>query len=61
VTEERTGGVEKEGNDDDLDDMPPTGGFRASRDRTLDLLAKACRDRNIAEVQRLAAMTLTWK
>jgi hypothetical protein len=36
------------------------GGFHTAQDRTLDLLAKACKERNINEVQRLAKMTLTW-
>lgn len=41
-------------------DICHAGGFREARDRTLDLLAKACSERDIREVQRLAAMTLTW-
>ncbi len=44
----------------DLDDVPPTGGFHASQRRTLLHLAWACLKNDIAEVQRLAAMTLTW-
>lgn len=43
------------------DDIPPTGGFRASQRRTLLRLAWACVKNNIPEVQRLAAMTLTWE
>ncbi len=41
-------------------DIPPTGGFRDARNRTLDRLAKACKRRDVGEVQRLALMTLTW-
>ena len=46
--------------EEDGEDLSPAGGFSASRDRTLDLLAAACRKRDVREVQRLALMTLTW-
>lgn len=36
------------------------GGYKDAQRRTLDKLAAACKDGNIPEVQRLAAMTLTW-
>jgi len=45
---------------DDDQDIPPIGGFHASQDKTYDLLAAACKDRNLKEVQRLALMTLSW-
>jgi hypothetical protein len=45
----------------EADDIPPTGGFHDSRDHTLDLLAEACRKRDLPEVKRLAAVTLTWR
>jgi hypothetical protein len=46
---------------DDLDDdVPPTGGFHDAQKRHYDALAKACNERNLREVQRLALMTLTW-
>jgi hypothetical protein len=48
-------------NKDEKDfDSIVVGGFHTAQDRTLDLLAKACKERNIKEVQRLAKMTLTW-
>lgn len=40
--------------------LAPTGGFRVSRNRTLDRLAAAAAARDIAAVQRIALMTLTW-
>ena len=47
-------------NEKDTFDHIVVGGFHTARDRTLDLLAKACNERNIKEVQRLAKLTLTW-
>jgi hypothetical protein len=60
ITSEWLSKVAAQATDDDDDGPCIAGGFRASRDRTLDQLAKACKARDIAEVQRLALMTLTW-
>ena len=50
---------------DEIDDIKGegscvAGGYRAARNAHLDKLAKACQERNIEEVQRLAAYTLSW-
>ena len=46
--------------DDDDDGVCTAGGFRQAQTRHLALLAQACGRADIVEVQRLAAMALTW-
>jgi hypothetical protein len=52
--------VTKEDKPNGEDDIPPTGGYHVAKNKTYDLLAKACQERNIIEAQRLALMVLSW-